>query len=584
MAELFTPPKNSKSPAKVFKARYSEEEAALIIQRAVRLFLAKKTYARRSRGQKSRLNIVQEIVSTEATYVKTLETIVNHFLLPLRALSSQGKPVVDDEEIKTIFSSVEVILGFSNHLLQRLNERFAEWKNLPPGKQQMGDIFLEMISYTKVYISYVTNYETAAALCSQLRKKSERFEKWEQESFSSLPGNHTTMAVLLVTPVQRIPRYLLLIEELLKATWEGHVDVPPLTEALCAIKEIAILVDKRTAEMERVQKISEIEDQIGGKFETLREANRRYVMEGELGVVTEGKGKFIKSLRYFFLFNDLLVVCKYAKAGSLRGSLRGSKKGKAKKTTVLFEYRSRAWLAMPEKLGSIIEKSDFDGLFNIFELNLPTAKFLLSAGSDAIKKKWLEALRECFHVLEPKYQFKNDVAQKMSTEKAKRARALIAQQYLPKDDPEDSEKPAVAQRKFRTHRENFTDMKRMENAQKAEEHLERHSKTQRVPPKNKSDVAAFRTRASSSCETFSSSEDGIAERKSSRKKKRTLNLGDEKALSLTNLNGAEVASSSSSPSSSPSHSPSSSPLAKEKKRKKRETRSQLQGESSIPEE
>ena len=65
-----------------------------------------------------------------------------------------------------------------------------------------------------------------------------------------------------------------------------------------------------------MQKISEIEDSIGGKFETLREAKRRYVMEGELDIVSDGKaGKMIRSTRYFFLFNDLLVVCKYAKMG-----------------------------------------------------------------------------------------------------------------------------------------------------------------------------------------------------------------------------------------------------------------------------
>ncbi len=75
----------------------------------------------------------------------------------------------------------------------------------------------------------------------------------------------------------------------MKATWPDHHDVKPLSEALVSIKEIATLVDKRTEEAERMQRISEIEESISGKFETLREPNRRFVMEGELDVVTEGK-------------------------------------------------------------------------------------------------------------------------------------------------------------------------------------------------------------------------------------------------------------------------------------------------------
>ena len=38
-----------------------------------------------------------------------------------------------------------------------------------------------------------------------------------------------------------------------------------------------------------MSKMAEIEESISGKFDTLREPNRRYVMEGELMVVSTGK-------------------------------------------------------------------------------------------------------------------------------------------------------------------------------------------------------------------------------------------------------------------------------------------------------
>ena len=38
-------------------------------------------------------------------------------------------------------------------------------------------------------------------------------------------------------------------------------------------------------------------------------------MEGEVEVVVERKEKSLKSVRYLFLFNDILVVCKHARTG-----------------------------------------------------------------------------------------------------------------------------------------------------------------------------------------------------------------------------------------------------------------------------
>ena len=38
-------------------------------------------------------------------------------------------------------------------------------------------------------------------------------------------------------------------------------------------------------------------------------------MEGEVEVVVERKEKAMKSVRYLFLFNDILVICKYSRSG-----------------------------------------------------------------------------------------------------------------------------------------------------------------------------------------------------------------------------------------------------------------------------
>eukprot|EP00211_Chloroparvula_japonica_P003826 CAMPEP_0119130410 /NCGR_PEP_ID=MMETSP1310-20130426/7761_1 /TAXON_ID=464262 /ORGANISM="Genus nov. species nov., Strain RCC2339" /LENGTH=794 /DNA_ID=CAMNT_0007120915 /DNA_START=57 /DNA_END=2441 /DNA_ORIENTATION=- len=487
------PPEDAPKPKPPVPARRkhipTEDDAARIIQRRFLYYRACKVMKKRRKNQKDRLNTFREIVETERKYVATLRAIVDTFLVPLRQLCKTSKPIVSGEDIKTLFGSVEVILNFSEHLKQRLEERLEEWKALAPGKQMVADIFLEMASYSKIYVSYVSNYETAVALCSKLRKKSDAFAEWEKEGLRKAGGGANSLSFLLVTPVQRIPRYMLLVDNLLKATWANHPDVEDLRKALDSIREIAAHVDQRTEEAERMQKISDIEDTIGGKFESLRDAKRRYVMEGELGVISSNKGKIVKNVRYFFLFNDLLVSCKYAASGSLRrGSLRGKKKA-----NLLFEYKSRSILYTDEKLSVLSDRSNSETVQNAFNLDTPTTSFCLSASNPDVKKKWMVALQAVIDDLAPKVQFKQDVAKKVSTEKAKRARALIAQQYatlrVHGQRPEttadldelasgldDGGAPATPRtsttRKFRSRRQETSNTKLIESASKAEENIQ----------------------------------------------------------------------------------------------------------------
>lgn len=61
---------------------------------------------------------------------------------PLRA-AVNTKPVMSNEDIKTIFSSVEIILGFTTQVKSQLEARMKQW----PAVQKLGDIFKELVRY-----------------------------------------------------------------------------------------------------------------------------------------------------------------------------------------------------------------------------------------------------------------------------------------------------------------------------------------------------------------------------------------------------------------------------------------------------
>jgi len=79
----------------------------------------------------------------------------------------------------------------------------------------------------------------------------------------------------LILPVQRIPRYSLLLQveiilhtwhskSLIKCTWDDHPDYVPLCTALEFIKAIASTINEKVREAEQIQAVVELQARITG--------------------------------------------------------------------------------------------------------------------------------------------------------------------------------------------------------------------------------------------------------------------------------------------------------------------------------
>jgi len=90
------------------------------------------------------------------------------------------------------------------------------------------------------------------------------------------------LASLLITPVQRLPRYNLLLDEFLKKTPDSHPDLAKLQDALAAMKEATESVNesKRTAEDQTA--LLRIDEELSGKCKGLIVAHRRYIFQDEV--------------------------------------------------------------------------------------------------------------------------------------------------------------------------------------------------------------------------------------------------------------------------------------------------------------
>jgi len=123
---------------------------------------------------------------------------------------------------------------------------------------------------------------------------------------------------LLITPIQRLPRYNLLLSDLIKNTEDDHPDLPDLKKALDMMLRISERVNERIKQSENIQKLQNIVRSIIFDTEDLKEEtalvkpDRVLIREGDCNFVSikkdSDKCDKKKKPAHLFLFNDLLVM------------------------------------------------------------------------------------------------------------------------------------------------------------------------------------------------------------------------------------------------------------------------------------
>jgi len=193
------------------------------------------------------------------------------------------------------------------------------------------------LPFFKVYREYYTNYEAGIELLTKLSKKKDvqAYLKYCEEEVSQ---GHK-VAFLLVTPVQRIPRYSLLlkvrqlthslthslagslihslVQELLKQTAESHPDFENISKALRQIQEFTSTINESIRETDNYRKLAELvkdnKNYIG--FEKIVAPNRTLVHETDVEVKMG-----TRVFSWMLLFNDILT---FASSNPVRASVLG---------------------------------------------------------------------------------------------------------------------------------------------------------------------------------------------------------------------------------------------------------------------
>ncbi|KAG6917233.1 hypothetical protein DXG01_003347 [Tephrocybe rancida] len=279
----------------------------------------------------ARNNIIREMVETERKYVQDLEIMQKYS----NALS-QGN-IIDQDTIHLLFPNLNKLLNFQRKFLIR----FESTAELPWQSQRWGQLFLESEDEFVVYEPYCANYTSATDLMLA--------NEQNLTSLNHLINVKGELPAFLIKPIQRVCKYPLLLDSLIKACVNSnyqHFD--ELKRGSDSAKRITDKINEaqRRAENELTVKslYSRIDDWKGHHLENFGE-----LLLDDIFVVTKSD---IDREYHVFLFEKIILCCKEALQQAPNG--RG-KVGKS--NSILKKQVAPPPLTLPGGVGQPVKKT-----------------------------------------------------------------------------------------------------------------------------------------------------------------------------------------------------------------------------------
>lgn len=147
-----------------------------------------------------RIRAIREVLETERTYLNSLNKLINLYIVPLKA-------ILDPPTHNVLFGHVEMIYNLNSELLTELQTDL----------NNVGSAFLRLGPFLKLYSVYAFDYKKVLLTLQELQDKNTKFKTFLDRT-ETRPDVQTKLNSLLILPIQRVPRYKLLLQQVLLYT------------------------------------------------------------------------------------------------------------------------------------------------------------------------------------------------------------------------------------------------------------------------------------------------------------------------------------------------------------------------------
>jgi len=271
-----------------------------------------------AKESKRRAHIISEIISTEDTYVRLLTELSKEMTVfqslevanhseNSRAVKEVAIGVVSIHALQVQFLG-ELKLNLRTATAQNRNIRDGTTGGSPAEVEAVAKTFAKYGKFFKLYITYMTHYYQAVDYLITSKAAGRRILHQSRGEKQSLEQILSSVMAKLILPIQRVPRYVLLLKELLKHSEElSHAKIAVksslhMTEKVAA--EINLAMAKREKDEELLKLRSLFLDKVDlvAPHRNLLSAYDVKLLEDPQRVVSNGLPSKV------ILFNDMMLI------------------------------------------------------------------------------------------------------------------------------------------------------------------------------------------------------------------------------------------------------------------------------------
>ncbi|XP_069584434.1 rho guanine nucleotide exchange factor 11 isoform X3 [Ranitomeya imitator] len=267
-----------------------------------------------SAKERARQEVIHELFMTEASHLRVLRVLDHIFYQMMRK-----ENLLSTEELLLVFPNLPELIEIHNYLVELMKRVREEG----PVVKEIGDLMLsrfdgaageEVCQETAKFCSCQT---IALELIKIKKRKEARFNLFMQEAESSPQCRRLQLKDLIVSEMQRLTKYPLLLENIIKHTDAGTPEYEKLCHCWSRCKDILKFVNEAVKQRENEYRLGEYQKRLdstslersnnplAAEFKNLDLTTRRMIHEGSLTWrITKDKTIDLHVL----LLEDLLVL------------------------------------------------------------------------------------------------------------------------------------------------------------------------------------------------------------------------------------------------------------------------------------
>eukprot|EP01103_Thecamoeba_quadrilineata_P002630 TRINITY_DN1254_c0_g1_i4.p1 TRINITY_DN1254_c0_g1~~TRINITY_DN1254_c0_g1_i4.p1 ORF type:complete len:593 (+),score=116.61 TRINITY_DN1254_c0_g1_i4:1344-3122(+) len=213
--------------------------------------------------------------------------------------------------MEAIFSELEWLCFIHRQFLYKVREQYATWLS----SQIFSSVIINETDFLEGYTKYINNYNLAIITLNQHKQSNPAFATLLKKCESNPAAHYHDLQSFLLQPIQRIPRYALLLRDLIKKLPETHVDYEGLTTALQKIDFVAELLNERKRDADHLAEVVALQTKlVGPKAADFASSNpKRIVKKGALSLKKRWNSENVMG----FLLDNQLLICKPSKKNGL---------------------------------------------------------------------------------------------------------------------------------------------------------------------------------------------------------------------------------------------------------------------------